>query len=205
MTRRLILVRHGQSEFNARNLFTGWADPPLTPRGVEEAGVVAERLARLNVSVDAAFSSALIRARQSAEIILARLPGTDSFVQDAALNERDYGELTGLNKTEAADRWGAGQVRRWRRAYAETPPGGESLRDTVARVLPFYLRQILPCLMRDETALVIAHGNSVRALIMALDGHTPETIPDVELATGEIRMYTLAADTTVEDRQTIAA
>jgi len=201
MARRLILVRHGQSEFNAKNLFTGWADPPLTKRGVEEAEAVAERLAAVAGGVDVAFCSALLRARQSAEIILAKLGGTHAFVEDAALNERDYGELTGLDKTEAAARWGAGQVRRWRRAYTETPPGGESLRDTAARTLSFYIRQILPCIMRNQTTLVVAHGNSLRALVMTLDNLTPATIPDLELSTGEIRTYRLAGDTSVEARE----
>lgn len=205
MSKRLILVRHGQSEFNARNLFTGWADPPLTQQGMEEAQAVAERLARIGLTVEAAFSSALRRARQTTEIVLGRVKGVDTFIEDAALNERDYGELTGLDKSEAAARWGAGQVRRWRRGYADAPPGGESLRDTAARALAFYVRQILPAVMRRGTGLVVAHGNSLRALVMALEGLTPETVPEVELATGEIRLYDLAADTSVAHREILAA
>lgn len=203
MPNRLILVRHGESEFNARNFFTGWADPPLTERGADQAHAVADQLAGLGVKVSSAFSSALQRARQTTEIILQRLPGTDAFVEDLALNERDYGDLTGLDKAQAADRWGAGQVRRWRRSYGEAPPGGESLRDTAARTLPFYIRQILPAVMRGGPTLVVAHGNSLRALVMALEGLTPQAIADVELATGEIRLYDLAADTSIEGREVI--
>jgi 2,3-bisphosphoglycerate-dependent phosphoglycerate mutase len=205
MSKALVLVRHGQSEFNARNLFTGWADPPLTEIGVQEANAVSDRLEGLGMRFDAAFSSALRRSRQTTEIILDRLGGPEGYIEDAALNERDYGDLTGLNKTEAASRWGGQQVRRWRRSYAEAPPKGESLRDTAARALSFYLRQILPCVMRDETTLVVAHGNSLRALIMTLDDLTPEAISNVELATGEVRLYHLAADTTVEHLEILAA
>ena len=197
MTRLLILTRHGQSEFNARNLFTGWADPPLTAHGVEEAVDVAARLGSLGFRIDAAFCSGLVRSRASAEVILQRLAVDAPLVENPALNERDYGELTGLNKAEAAERWGAGQVRRWRRGYLDRPPGGESLRDTIARVLPFYVQQILPATMRDQAVLVVGHGNSLRALIYALENHTPESIAATELATGEIRLYELAADTTV--------
>lgn len=204
MPNLLILVRHGESEFNARNLFTGWADPPLTERGLGQAYAAADRLAALGVSVTHAFSSALLRARQTTQIILQQLPGTDAFVEDVALNERDYGDLTGLDKNQAAERWGAGQVRRWRRSYAEAPPRGESLRDTAARTLPYYIREILPAVMGGGVALVVAHGNSLRALVMALEGLTPQTVPDVELATGEIRLYDLAADTSIQRRELIA-
>jgi 2,3-bisphosphoglycerate-dependent phosphoglycerate mutase len=205
LTRLLILTRHGQSDFNARDLFTGWADPPLTARGLEEVEGVAARLQTLGLRIDAAFCSSLGRARRSAEVILERLGAAAPLIESAALNERDYGELSGLNKDEAAQRWGADQVRRWRRGYLDRPPGGESLRDIIARVLPFYIQQILPATMRDQNTLVVGHGNSVRALIYALEQHTPESIPTVELATGEIRLYELAADTTVIRRQAIAA
>lgn len=205
MTRRLILTRHGESEFNARNLFTGWADPPLTERGIAEAEAVAAHLASLGVAVDTAFSSDLLRARQSARVILEALGADAPLTADAALNERDYGELTGLDKDEASERWGASQVRRWRRGYADTPPGGESLRDTIARVLPYYLRHILPAAMHDRSVLIVAHGNSARALIFALENHTPESVSAVELSTGELRLYELGADTAVERWSAIPA
>jgi 2,3-bisphosphoglycerate-dependent phosphoglycerate mutase len=204
MSKSLILVRHGQSEFNAKNLFTGWADPPLTEFGIEEAHAVSGRLKALGIQFDAAFSSALQRARQTMEIILDQVGGPKGYVEDAALNERDYGDLTGLNKAEAASRWGEQQVRRWRRSYAEAPPRGESLRDTAARALSFYLSHILPCVMRDETTLVVAHGNSLRALVMALDDLSSVDILNVELATGEVRLYQLAADTTVTTREILS-
>jgi 2,3-bisphosphoglycerate-dependent phosphoglycerate mutase len=199
----LVLVRHGQSEFNARNLFTGWADPPLTPRGESEAAAVAERLAARGVRIEAAFCSALQRAQRSVELILQRIGEGADATADPALNERDYGDLTGLDKTQAAERWGAGQVRRWRRSYADAPPGGESLRDTAARVLPFYIGDILPAVMQGRTTLVVAHGNSLRALVMALDRLRPDEITEVELATGEIRLYALAEDTTVLQREVL--
>lgn len=170
---RLILVRHGQSTFNAKNWFTGWSDPELTERGEAEARSVAHRLQAGGVQVERAFTSNFQRTIRSAEIILAEL-GTGAPVHaDDALNERSYGEITGLDKDQAAERWGAEQVRKWRRSYAEAPPGGESLRDTVARVAPYYLRAILPVLLGSATVLVVAHGNTLRALVTALKGLAP--------------------------------
>jgi 2,3-bisphosphoglycerate-dependent phosphoglycerate mutase len=149
---------------------------------------VADQLSALDFSIECAFPSDLARAREMTTVILHRLGGAAEVVADAALNERDYGELAGLNKSEAAARWAAGQIRRWRRGYADRPPGGESLQSTIARVLPFYLRAILASVMRERTTLVVAHGNSARMLIMALGNHTPQSIPDIELATGEMRL-----------------
>ena len=198
MERYLVLVRHGQSEYNASNRFTGWRNPPLTEQGIQEAHDVAKQVRSLGLHFDAAFSSVLDRARRTAEIILADLDaGHLPITANAALNERDYGQLAGLNKTEAGERWGAAQIHQWRRGYLDAPPGGESLRDTIARALPFYLRSILPAVMRGQNSLVVAHGNSLRALVMALDGLSSEDITRVEISTGEVLVYEFKSDTTV--------
>jgi 2,3-bisphosphoglycerate-dependent phosphoglycerate mutase len=204
--RRLVLVRHGESEGNQRNVFTGWTDLDLTERGVAEAHGVARSLALEETEFGIAFASALIRARRTATIVLGDL-GQSSvpIVVDAALNERDYGALTGLNKDEGRARWGDDQVHVWRRSYDVAPPEGESLRDTSARVLPFYLAEILPVVMRGSPALVVAHGNSLRALVMVLDRLTPDAITKVELKTGDILIYDLSEDTTVQSRRIISA
>jgi 2,3-bisphosphoglycerate-dependent phosphoglycerate mutase len=202
MDRLLILVRHGQSEGNFRNIFTGWTDLPLTQLGIAEAKAVGCRLKGHNIKFDVVFTSALRRATDTAAIILDTLGQTKvQLIRDKALNERDYGQLTGLNKDEARARWGAEQVQEWRRSYDIPPPSGESLKDTAARVLPFYLVHILPRVMRCERVLVVGHGNSLRALVMVLDKHTPETIPMLELATGEALMYALSADTRAKLRE----
>ena len=195
MDRLLVLVRHGQSEWNLKNLFTGWKDPGLTDLGIEEARIAGQRLKALGLRFDVAFTSDLILD----EIGQPDLP----TIADQALNERDYGDLAGLNKDDARARWGAEQVHLWRRSYDVPPPGGESLKDTVARVLPYYLREILPRAMRGERAVVSAHGNSLRALVMVLDGLTSETIPSLELATGIPLVYRLNADTTVAEKRVL--
>lgn len=188
----LVLARHGESDGNRRNVFTGRQDLPLTDRGREEARAVGRRLRDRNVSLGAAFSSALERARESCALTLAEMGADlDAVDSDAALNERDYGDLTGLDKDEARRRFGAEQVHKWRRSYAEAPPNGESLRDTVARVLPFHVRRILPMVLRQPGVLVVAHGNSLRALVLALEGLSPEAVAQVELRTGETRFYVL--------------
>jgi len=204
--RLLVLARHGQSEWNLLNLFTGWKDPGLTELGVEEARTAGRRLKALGLSFDVAFTSALTRAQATNDLILAELGQPDlPTLRDEALNERDYGDLSGLNKDDAQARWGEEQVHLWRRSYDVRPPGGESLKDTVARVLPYYMREILPRVMRGERVLVSAHGNSLRALIMVLDGLTPETVAGLELATGIPLVYRLKADTTVDSKQILDA
>jgi 2,3-bisphosphoglycerate-dependent phosphoglycerate mutase len=196
--RRLILVRHGESEANAANIFTGWSDPPLTHRGADEARELAHRLAQASISIDVIFSSSLQRAIESAEIARDELGlGKVKVETSQALNERDYGELTGLNKQQTVERYGADQVHRWRRSWAEAPPEGESLRDTAARVLPFYIHAILPNVMRGRSVLVMAHGNSLRALCMALEGLSTKQVEELEIATGSCRLYLLAADTSI--------
>jgi 2,3-bisphosphoglycerate-dependent phosphoglycerate mutase len=206
MDRLLALVRHGQSEWNLKNLFTGWKDPGLTALGVEEARIAGRRLKAMGVQFDIAFTSAQSRAQRTCELILEEVgqPGLTT-IADQALNERDYGDLAGLNKDDARARWGADQVHLWRRSYDVSPPGGESLKDTVARVVPYYVEDILPRVMRGERVLVAAHGNSLRALVMVLDRLTPETIPGLELATGIPLVYRLAADTTVGDKRVLEA
>jgi 2,3-bisphosphoglycerate-dependent phosphoglycerate mutase len=206
MDRLLVLARHGQSEWNLKNLFTGWKDPGLTELGVQEARTAGQRLKAMGVQFDVAYTSVLSRAQRTCDLILEEIgqPGLQT-IRDQALNERDYGDLAGLNKDDARARWGEEQVHVWRRSYDVSPPGGESLKDTVARVLPYYVREILPRVMGGERVLVAAHGNSLRALVMVLDGLTPETIPSMELATGIPLVYRLNADTTVLDKRVLEA
>jgi 2,3-bisphosphoglycerate-dependent phosphoglycerate mutase len=206
MERLLVLARHGQSEWNLKNLFTGWKDPGLTDLGVEEARGAGQRLKALGVRFDVAFTSDLSRAQRTCRLILEEIGQPDlETIADQALNERDYGDLSGLNKDDARERWGEEQVHLWRRSYDVPPPGGESLKDTVARVLPYNLSRILPRVMGGERVLVAAHGNSLRALVMVLDGLTPETIPSMELATGVPLVYRLKGDTTVESKDVLTA
>lgn len=205
MSGTLILVRHGQSEWNLKNLFTGWKDPGLTELGHEEAKAAGRKLKDLGVKVDTAFTSALSRAQATGAHILEILGQSDLPVtRNEALNERDYGDLSGLNKDDARAKWGEEQVHVWRRSYDVPPPGGESLKDTGARVWPYFLHDILPHVLRGETVLVTAHGNSLRALIMALDGMTGEEIVRTELATGVPIVYRLNADATVASKEILA-
>ena len=206
MDRVLVLVRHGQSEWNLENLFTGWKDPGLTELGVKEARSAGQRLKAKGLRFDIAFTSALTRAQETLRLMLEEIgqPGLETL-RDQALNERDYGDLSGLNKDDARARWGAEQVHLWRRSYEVPPPGGESLKDTVARALPYYVQHILPRALRGERVLVAAHGNSLRALVMVLDRLTPQTIPSMELATGLPLVYRLKADSTVETKEVLEA
>ena len=204
MERLLVLVRHGQSDWNLKNLFTGWKDPDLSPQGVAEAKAAGASLKAMGLVFDIAFTSALSRAQRTCTLVLEALGQPDlPTLRDQALNERDYGELSGLNKDDARKRWGEEQVHIWRRSYDVAPPGGESLKDTVARVLPYYAQEILPRVLRGERVLVAAHGNSLRALVMVLDRLTPKTIPAMELDTGVPLVYRLKADSTVETKQVL--
>ena len=202
LERLLVLLRHGQSEWNLKNLFTGWTDVDLSPLGIEEAKEAGRRLKARGFVFDVAYTSALIRAQHTLDLTLAELgqTGLREF-RDQALNERHYGDLCGLNKGDARKKWGEEQVRLWRRSYDVQPPGGESLRDTVARALPYYCQTILPAVLRGERVLVSAHGNSLRALVMVLDRMTSKTIPALEIATGVPLVYRLKADSTVESKQ----
>ncbi len=204
MDRLLVLVRHGQSDWNLKNLFTGWKNPELTPVGIEEAKSAGRELKKIGVGFDKAFTSGLKRAQDTCDLVLNEL-GQSSLpvVKDIQLNERDYGDLSGLNKAEAAVKWGEEQVMIWRRSYDTPPPGGESLKDTLARVLPYYCQNILPCVLRGERTVVVAHGNSLRALLMVLERATPETITGMELETGVPVVYRLNADSTVESKQVL--
>jgi 2,3-bisphosphoglycerate-dependent phosphoglycerate mutase len=204
--RLLVLVRHGQSEWNLQNLFTGWRDVGLTDKGIAEARAAGRQLKALGLHFDVAFTSALTRAQRTLDLMLDEL-GQRSLpvMRDQALNERDYGDLSGLNKDDARRKWGAEQVLIWRRSYDVAPPGGESLKDTAARVLPYYLQEVLPRVLRGERVLVSAHGNSLRALVMVLDRLSPQEIVKRELATGVPLIYRLNADSTVAERQVMAA
>jgi 2,3-bisphosphoglycerate-dependent phosphoglycerate mutase len=198
---RVILLRHGESEANAANRFTGSADPALTPLGREQAAMVANRLLDLGFRPARVFRSTLRRCADTVAIVTAVMGAPDvPITADPALNERDYGALTGLNKTEAAERYGAEQVLRWRRSYSAAPPEGESLRDTAARVLAFHVRSMLPAAMRGGTTLVVAHGNSLRALVMALDGLDETQIERFDIPTGGAILYTFDPTTAIVDR-----
>jgi 2,3-bisphosphoglycerate-dependent phosphoglycerate mutase len=205
MTHLLVLCRHGQSEWNLKNLFTGWKDPDLTALGVDEAKAAGRRLKAKGIGFDIAFTSDLVRAQKTCQLMLDEL-GQSSLqtIRDQALNERDYGELSGLNKDDARKKWGEAQVHVWRRSYDIPPPGGESLKDTAARVLPYYVHDILPAVLSGKRTLVAAHGNSLRALIMAMEGMTGEEIIARELATGVPIVYRLNADSTIAGREELA-
>jgi 2,3-bisphosphoglycerate-dependent phosphoglycerate mutase len=204
--RLLVLVRHGESDWNKKNLFTGWRDIDLTAQGVAEACEAASMLKAQGLTFDIAFTSVLKRAQRTLDLMLEGLGQTHIPVfKDQALNERDYGDLSGLNKDDARKKWGEEQVHIWRRSYKVAPPGGESLRDTAARVLPYYIQEILPHVLRGERVLVSAHGNSLRALVMVLDKHTTESITKVNIATGVPMIYRLNADSTVASKLDLAA
>jgi 2,3-bisphosphoglycerate-dependent phosphoglycerate mutase len=194
----LVLVRHGQSEWNKLNLFTGWKDPDLTTLGIEEARKGGRALKAEGVQFDIAYTSALLRAQHTLKLILEEIgqPGLQT-IRDQALNERDYGELSGLNKDDARKRWGEEQVHIWRRSYDVPPPGGESLKTTADRVLPYWEKAIWPRLQAGQNVLVAAHGNSLRALIMKLENLSGEAIIKRELATGVPMIYRLNDDGSV--------
>ena len=187
MTRsKLVLVRHGQSEWNEKNLFTGWRDPELTQKGAQEARNAGRELLGQEYVFDVMYTSALRRAQETGRIILEEMGLTDIVtVRDQRLNERDYGDLSGLNKDDARERWGDDQVHVWRRSYDTPPPGGESLKDTANRVLPYFEEVILPNLVAGKNILVAAHGNSLRALIMKIESISPLEIVKLEIDTGK--------------------
>ncbi len=190
MEHLLVLCRHGESEWNKLNLFTGWRDPDLTEKGIAEARAAGRKLKALGLTFDLTYTSALTRAQHTLRLILEELGQTGlPETRDAALNERDYGDLAGLNKDEARVKWGAEQVHIWRRSFDVPPPGGESLKDTAARVLPYFNAVIWPQVVAGKRVLVAAHGNSLRALIMQLEGLKGEEIIARELATGAPIVY----------------
>lgn len=204
MSGTLVLVRHGQSEWNLKNLFTGWKDPDLTEKGVQEAKDGGIALKDYGLKYDVAFTSELSRAQRTLGFILEEIGQTDiNIIKDVALNERDYGDLAGLNKDDARKKWGEEQVHIWRRSYDVPPPGGESLKDTGARVWPYFMTDILPRVLKGENVLVAAHGNSLRALVMILDRLTSEEILSVNLATGVPMVYKLNADSSVASKEVL--
>ena len=186
----LVLVRHGQSEWNEKNLFTGWKDPKLTPRGVDEAIKAGKELKEAGYSFDKMFTSNLFRAQDTGRIILEQMdiPSIE-VIKDVSLNERNYGDLAGLNKDEARKKWGEDQVHIWRRSFDVPPPGGESLKDTAERVLPYFKENIIPELIEGLDILVAAHGNSLRALVMELEKISSEEIVKLEISTGIPLVY----------------
>ncbi|MBP2442927.1 MULTISPECIES: 2,3-bisphosphoglycerate-dependent phosphoglycerate mutase [Rhizobium] len=204
MSGTLVLVRHGQSDWNLKNLFTGWKDPDLTALGIEEANAGGKALAEYGIKFDVAYTSVLVRAQHTLKLILDKVGQPDlPTIRDQALNERDYGDLSGLNKDDARAKWGEEQVHIWRRSYDVPPPGGESLRDTGARVWPYYLTEILPRVLNGEKVLVAAHGNSLRSLVMVLDKLSKEGVLALNLATGVPMVYKLKADSTVASKEVL--
>ena len=197
----LILIRHGQSEWNALNQFTGWKDPGLTAKGIEEAHNAGKIINSLEINFDLVFTSALIRAQNTAEIILKEINQSLPTIKDQALNERNYGDLAGLNKDDARKRWGDEQVHIWRRSYDIPPPGGESLKDTGERVLPFFMKEILPHVCEGKNVLVAAHGNSLRSLIKFLDNISNEDIVKLEIPTGAPIHYVINEDGSVASKK----
>ena len=183
--RNLVLVRHGQSEWNAKNLFTGWKNPGLTETGVKEAISAGKLIKDEKINFDTMYTSELIRAQLTGNTILEIINQLDiPIIKDIALNERNYGSLAGLNKDDAREKWGEEQVHIWRRSYDIPPPDGESLENTAERVLPYFNKEILPKVISGSNILIAAHGNSLRSLIMQLDELSKEEILNLEIPTG---------------------
>ena len=204
MTGTLILVRHGQSEWNLENLFTGWRNPNLTEKGIGEARATGQALKAAGIVPDLFYTSALRRAQHTLDLMLEEMGILNvTITRNIALNERDYGDLSGLNKDDARIKWGEEQVHIWRRSFDVPPPGGESLKDTADRTVPYFNAEILPLLQEGKTVLVAAHGNSLRALVMAIEGLTPDEILAREIGTGEPTIYKIGADGKMEERVTL--
>lgn len=202
----LVLVRHGQSEWNKKNLFTGWKNPDLTEQGVEEAISAGKNLKSEGLQFDLAYTSDLSRAQRTLELMLNELGQSGlETIKNQALNERCYGELAGLNKDDAREKWGEAQVHIWRRSYDVPPPGGESLKDTRDRVIPYWQDVIWPSYREGKNIIIAAHGNSLRALVMQLEGLSPEEIMQREIGTGEPIIYRLNEDGSVAEVKDLAA
>jgi len=202
---QLVLVRHGQSEWNEKNLFTGWRDPDLTAKGIEEARAAGRALKAAQAKFDIGYTSNLQRAQKTCALLLEELQRSDLPVtRHEALNKRDYGDLSGLNKDDAREKCGEEQVHIWRRSFDIPPPGGESLKDTAERVLPYFDAEIMPQIKAGQNILIAAHGNSLRALVMQLDGLTREEIIDVNIGTGEPYCYQLDANGAVISKEILA-
>ena len=200
-SRNLILVRHGQSEWNAKNLFTGWKDPGLTDQGVSEAKNEGKLILEQNIKFDVMYTSMLSRAQKTGDIILGILNHKEiPIIKNEALNERHYGSLAGLNKDDARKKWGEEQVHIWRRSFDIPPPDGESLKDTADRVLPYFETEIMPKVISGSSILIAAHGNSLRALIMKLDSISSEDIVKLEIPTGAPIQYEFTSDGMVDKK-----
>ena len=190
MKSNLVLVRHGQSEWNKLNLFTGWKDPALTELGIKEAINAGKLLKDESLEFDIMFTSDLFRAQETGRLILEHMDQLDiPVIKDQSLNERNYGELAGLNKDDARKKWGEEQVHIWRRSFDVPPPGGESLKNTAERVLPYFKTQILPKVRDGLNIIIAAHGNSLRALVMELEQISSDQIVQLEIATGDPLIY----------------
>lgn len=186
----LVLVRHGQSEWNKKNLFTGWKDPKLTDLGIKEAKTAGNLLKLRNIEFDIMFTSDLFRAQETGRLILEQMDQSSILtIKDQCLNERNYGELAGLNKDDARKKWGEEQVHIWRRSFDIPPPGGESLKNTAERVLPYFETEIMPKVKDGLNILIAAHGNSLRALVMEIESISSEDIVKLEIATGDPLTY----------------
>ena len=200
----LVLVRHGESQWNLENRFTGWVDVPLSPKGIEEAKAAGEKIKKEKIHFDAAFTSNLQRAQNTLKSILEKLGQENiSLHMDEALNERHYGDLQGLNKAETAKKFGDEQVKIWRRSYDIAPPNGESLKDTAARTLPYFQRQVLPLLKAGKNIIVAAHGNSLRSIVMSLDKLTKEQVLELNLATGVPIIYRFDSSLKILSKQAL--
>jgi 2,3-bisphosphoglycerate-dependent phosphoglycerate mutase len=197
---KLVIVRHGQSVWNKENKFTGWVDVDLAEKGIEEANRAGELLK--DYKFDAGVTSVLKRANRTLDIILEKIGQTDiPITYDEALNERMYGDLQGKNKDEMREEYGEEQVHIWRRSYDVPPPGGESLKDTAERVLPYFEKEIVPMIKAGKNIIISAHGNSLRALIMKLENLTPEEILKTEVPTGVPKVYELDADLNIKSAE----
>jgi 2,3-bisphosphoglycerate-dependent phosphoglycerate mutase len=204
MSGTLVLVRHGQSDWNLKNLFTGWRDPDLTPKGIDEAKAAGRALKAKGLHFDVAYTSELVRAQHTLALIMSELGQSNlPVIKDTALNERDYGELSGLNKDDARAKWGEDQVHIWRRSYDVPPPGGESLKDTLARTLPYFVTDILPDVLSGKNVIVAAHGNSLRSICKVLNRLDNEQILGFELHTGIPIIYQIGPDARVTSSQTL--
>jgi 2,3-bisphosphoglycerate-dependent phosphoglycerate mutase len=204
--RTLVLVRHGQSTDNEQNLFSGFRNPSLTERGVEEAKAAGRKLRELGFRFDIAFTSKLDRAQRTLTLMLEQLEQSDLPIRaDSALNERDYGELSGLNKAEARSQWSPEQVHLWRKSYDAVPPGGESLAMTAARTVPFYEQELAVRVQEGERVLVVAHGNSLRSIVMHLESMTPEALMDFNITTSEILIYNFSELGAVIEKTSVVA
>lgn len=196
---KLVIVRHGQSQWNLENRFTGWVDVDLAPKGIEEAHAAGQKLK--GYEFDMAFTSALKRAQRTLDIILEEMGVELPITRNEALNERMYGDLQGMNKDEAREKFGEEQVHIWRRSYDTPPPGGESLKLTADRVLPYFEKEIVPQLKAGKNIIIAAHGNSLRALVMSLEDLTPEQILKTEIPTGAPRLYELGENLEVKNAE----